>query len=193
MKIILFDIEATGLRDGQICQLAWLVPENGRVAAGNLFFSVDGMSPEAQEIHGLSVEALASLSGGMRFSDHAGEILSLFSSADLLVGHNVSADLRYLRAEFARLGMELPPVKTFCTMNRFTSVTRLKRVYHTNRFKPPKLTELTDYYGLAPEYIAEKAACWFGESGAAHDARFDVAATWLCILSALEKGDLKEI
>ena len=191
MKIILFDTESTGLRDGQICQLAALIREDHALSARNLFFQVDDMNPEAQRVHGLSKEDLDALSGGVRFADCAEELLSLFSGADVIVGHNVSADLRALRAEFARLSMTLPPVRSFCTMNFFTPVTRLKRVYHTNRFKPPRLGELAEHYALAPERICETAASLFGESGAAHDARYDVTATYLSLLEAARSGDLK--
>ena len=190
MKIIFFDTESTGLRDGQICQLACLLWEDRALTARNLFFQVDDMNPEAQRIHGLSREALAVLSGGIRFSDRAEELLSLFSGADVIVGHNVSADLKALRAEFARLSVSLPPVKSFCTMNFFTPVTRIRHPYHAARFKPPRLEELAAHYGLLPDFIARIAASLFGESGAAHDARYDVAATYLALREAARLGVL---
>ncbi len=193
MKIIIFDTEATDLTPGQICQLSYLMVENGEVTGKNLFFAVDEMSEGAYEVHGMSMEDLETLSGGERFQDRAEEIFEDFSSAGLLIGHNVSADDRYIRVEFDRLGMNLKKIKTFCTMNYFTSVMNMKRKVNTGRPKPPKLEELVEFYGLDPEFVAQKSAEWFGGGGAAHDARYDTAATYLAVVEATKKGDLRGV
>ena len=52
---------------------------------------------------------------------------------------------------------------------------------------------MAEYYGLTPEFIAEKSEEWFGGGGAAHDSRYDTAATWLCVLEATKKGDLRGV
>lgn len=192
MKVLLFDVEATALRDGQICQFTWLLLDNIRRFPGNFFFSVDQMTPGAQEVHGLTPASLERLSCGQRFPDRAVEIQDLLASADLLAGHNVSADLRFLKTEFDRLRLELPSVAAFCTMNYFTPITRLKRVYHTNRFKPPKLSELTDHYSITSDVIAQDARRLFGAGDVPHDARFDVAAVYLALRAAAQNGDLPE-
>ncbi len=193
MKIIVFDTEATDLTPGQICQLSYLMAEDGRITGKNLFFAVDEMSEGAYEVHGMSMEDLENLSGGERFEDRAAEVFADFSSANLLIGHNVSADDRYLRVEFDRLGMKLGRIKTFCTMNYFTSVMNMKRRVNIGRPKPPKLEELAEYYGLDPELIAAKSEEWFGGGGAAHDARYDTAMTYLCVVAATQKGDLRGV
>lgn len=193
MKLIIFDTEATDLTPGQICQLSYLTVEDGQISGKNLFFAVDEMSEGAYEVHGMSMENLDELSGGERFEDRAEEIFEDFSSADLLIGHNVSADDRYLRVELERAGLKLKKIKTFCTMNYFTCVMNLKRKINTGRPKPPKLEELVEYYGLSPEFVAEKAAEWFGGGGQAHDARYDTAATYLCVVKGTEKGDLRGV
>lgn len=190
MNILLIDTESTARRGGQVCQLAWLALADNSLSPGNLYFTVDTMDPGAEAVHGLSPETLARLSGGNRFSDCAGTIHTLLSGADLVVGHNVSADLRSLREEFDRLSMPLPVRKSFCTMNHFTPVTRLKRVYHTNRFKPPKLSELAAHYDLTPEFISAQTHSLFGESCSCHDARFDVCAVYLSLRQAARAGDL---
>lgn len=193
MKIICFDTEATDLTPGQICQLSYLMIEDGAVTGKNMYFAVDEMSEGAQEVHGMSIEDLDELSGGERFEDRVDEIFADFSGSGLLVGHNVAADDRYIRVEFERCGLNLGKKKTFCTMNYFTGVMNMKRRVNIGRPKPPKLEELAEYYGLTPEFIAEKSNEWFGGGGAAHDSRYDTAATWLCVLEATKKGDLRGV
>ena len=79
MKIIVFDTETTSLKPGQICQLAYLMVENGEIRAKNMFFTVDDMDERSQGVHGFSMEMLEDLSEGKTFSDRAEEIHSDFS------------------------------------------------------------------------------------------------------------------
>ncbi|MDL2206428.1 3'-5' exonuclease [Eubacteriales bacterium OttesenSCG-928-N13] len=193
MKLIVFDTEATDLVPGQICQLSYLMVDQGDVKGKNMFFTVDEMSEGAQAVHGMSMEDLEQLSGGERFEDRAQEIFDDFSAADTLIGHNVSADDRYLRVELERVGMKLPKIRTFCTMNYFTSDTALVRKVNIGRPKPPKLGELCVHFGISDEQIVQASEGWFGEGGAAHDARFDTAATYLCLLEATKQGRIRGI
>ena len=193
MKIICFDTEATDLTPGQICQLSYLMVENGSVTGKNMFFQVDEMSEGAQEVHGMSLEDLEQLSGGERFEDRVEEIFADFEWADMLVGHNVAADDRYIRVEFERTGRKLKKKLTFCTMNYFTSTTNLKRKVNTGRPKPPRLEELWEHYGISTDDIAARSAEWFQGGGQAHDARFDTAATYMCLLEATKKGDVRGV
>lgn len=193
MKLIVFDTEATDLTPGQICQLSYLMVENGSVTGKNMFFQVDEMSEGAQEVHGMSLEDLEQLSGGERFEDRVEEIFADFEWADMLVGHNVAADDRYIRVEFERTGRKLKKKLTFCTMNYFTSTTNLKRKVNTGRPKPPRLEELWAHYGISTDDIAARSAEWFQGGGQAHDARFDTAATYMCLLEATKKGDVRGV
>lgn len=180
MTYITLDTESTGRKDGQICQLALLMAQDGAVQGRNLYFAVDEMDEHAFAVHGLSKEALDTLSGGVRFADRAGELYALLAGADLLVGHNISSDVKALKAEFARCGLDFAPKRTFCTMNRFTKEMGLPRRCGRGP-KPPRLMELAAYFGLTEEEIASAAGEWFGGGDVAHDARFDAAATWLCL------------
>ncbi|NLG26221.1 MAG: 3'-5' exonuclease [Clostridiales bacterium] len=193
MRSIVFDTEATDLTPGQICQLSYLMLDGGRIEGKNMFFAVDEMSEGAFEVHGLSREALDELSGGERFEDRADEVFADFAAAGLWIGHNVSADDRYLRAEMERLGRRLPKVKTFCTMNYFTGVMSMARKVNIGRPKPPKLEELVAFFGLTPEQVAAQAAEWFGGGGTTHDARYDTAATCMCVLEAARQGQLRGV
>ena len=191
MRLIVFDTEATDLTPGQICQLAYLKDEGGRVTGHNYFFSVDEMSPGAQEVHGFSMEILQGLSGGRYFEDLAEGILADFNACDLVAGHNVAADERYLRVEMERAGLKLKKLKTFCTMNYASGIMNMQRKVITGRPKPPKLAELAAWYGVTEDETAVKAREWFGFEGALHDARFDTAMTYLSLLGAIRKGDLR--
>ena len=194
MRAIVFDIEAAAKRGGQICQLAYLTADGGRIVGKNMFFSVDEVSESAYEVHHMSVEMLRALSGGAVFADRVQEILRDFENADLLVGHNVSADMNYLKCELERLNM--PPIEkpTFCTMNHFTPILKLRqRVKWSRSPKPPKLQELTGHFSLTEEEISQKVRLWFGCTAAAHDARYDAAATLLCVLEGIGRGEMENI
>ncbi|MHC1785956.1 MAG: exonuclease domain-containing protein [Christensenellales bacterium] len=191
MKTIIFDTEATDLTPGQICQLSALLVSDGVVRGKNLYFSVDQMSEGAFNVHGLSLEALQLLSNGEYFEDRAQELLDDFNSADLVVGHNVSADERYLRTEMTRCGLKLKRLNTFCTMNYTTGILNMSRKVATGRPKPPKLEELYQHYGINDEQIREKCSLWFLGGSDKHDARFDTAATYLSLLAAIARGDLR--
>lgn len=181
MKLIVFDTETTDLCPGQICQLAYLRVDGDQVAGKNMFFCVDSMSAGSQAVHGLSMRALRTLSGGQRFADRAQEIIADFGAAQLIVGHNVSFDMRFLRAELQRVGLELPAIPTFCTMKHFTPAMALKRKFQGGRPKPPKLVELAEFFALNDAEVERLSGAWFGGGGSSHDARFDAAMTFLCL------------
>lgn len=193
MRLITFDTETTDLHPGQICQLAYLICDGDKVSGKNMFFSVDSMSEGSQNVHGMSMEDLEALSGGDRFETRAAEIFDDFSSAELLVGHNVSFDDRFLRAEFERAGMQLKRIRTFCTMNYFTADLNMKRKFQTGRPKPPKLVELAAYFELDDAEIEKNSAEWFGGGGNAHDARFDTAMTFMCLREGARRGMIRGI
>lgn len=193
MSVLIFDTEATDLIPGQICQLSYLLADGGNVTGKNLFFEVDDMSEGALEVHGLTLDMLRELSGGARFEDAAQDVFQDFASAGVWVGHNVSADEKYLRVEMERCGLKLPKKPTFCTMNYFTSDMNLMRKVNIGRPKPPRLTELVQHFDLTEEFVAEKATEWFGGGGALHDARFDTAATYLCLVEGTKRGRLKGV
>lgn len=189
MRALIFDVEASGTHDPQVCQLAYLTVDGRSIGARNFFFSVSAMNPHAYKVHHLSIKALRRLSEGRVFADCAREIHRDFYWADIYIGHGVSGDLDYLRREFERLAMTLPERRRFCTMRYFTG--RCGEL-PDGRPKPPSLSELWTHYGLAPADIVRFAAERFGAGAAAHDARFDAAATCLALMRARMAGDLPE-
>ena len=193
MKLIVFDTETTSLKPGQICQLAYLMVDGEDIQGKNMFFSVDEMSEGSQEVHGMSMEMLEELSQGERFEDRAREIFEDFSNAQMLVGHNVSFDERFIRAEFERLNMALPKIRTFCTMNYFTGDMMMKRKFPTGRPKPPKLIELKEFFSIEDGDIEKNSASWFGGGEIAHDARFDTAMTYMCLKEGAKRGMIRRM
>lgn len=192
-RLIVFDTETTALIPGQICQIAYLILEQGGITGKNFFFAVDEMNPASQQIHGFSMAQLEILSGGARFASRAREIHADFAAARLIAAHNAAFDKRFLQAEFRRLDMDLPAAPSFCTMKYFTKIVGLPPHQKNGRSKPPRLGELMAFYRLPPDLVADRARIWFGCGDAPHDARFDTAAVWLCMEKAMAAGDLQGI
>ena len=181
--IIYLDTETSGLRPGQICQLSYIMQEASNITAKNFFFTVDYVELSALMVHGFSVEKLFSLSGGKRFSAHVEEIKADLERADLVVAHNYSFDIMFLRAEFERLGESLFIKNEFCSMKNMTPVCKLKG--KRTGYKYPKLCEMTAYFSLNDYDIRLTANKLFGRETDLHDARFDTTALYLCMDMAM--------
>ncbi len=191
MHIVVFDCEMTSLNDGQICQICYLTAKDGQLSGKNFFFAVDWMDESAQAVHNLSVERLEELSGGEVFADRAREIADDFAAADVAVGHNLEADIQYLSMELARLKMKITLKNRLCTQSAFTPLMMMKRKVATGRPKPPKLSELTAFFGISEEQVAAACAEVFAGGDAAHDARYDVMATYLCLMAGVAGGHIR--
>ena len=192
MKTVVFDTECNGMFDEAICQLSAIIVENGEYIGINRYFAVDHMNDYAMRVHGLSKMRLYDLSGGVRFEEWAVENIHPFLNADVYVGHNVSQDMHVLRKNLKRIGINFDKAKTFCTMKHFNSALHLKG--KTGQAKPPRLDELCAYYKIEEDAIFAFCTRVFGEGRYhAHDARYDSAATLLCVLAAQKCGDLKGV
>ena len=192
MKTIIFDTEGNGYKDEQICQLSYIIREDGKHTSKNFFFSVSSMNPYAREVHGLSKCKLEELSSGKRFSDSYVEIFEDFNKADLLIGHNVSSDISRLQIEFSRCGVSFRPKKKLCTMKYFNNALKLSN--KTGGKKYPKLSELCYYCHIDSRAIKYTCGVFFGENDVSeHDARYDTVATYLAVLSAMQLGDIRGV
>jgi DNA polymerase-3 subunit epsilon len=189
MRTIVFDVESTGTTRPQVCQLAYIIAGDEGLTARNYFFKVDAMNSYAYKVHRLSMSALKRLSGGQTFADRAGEISRDFYWADVYAGHGVSGDIDYLRREFARLELNFPERRRFCTMHYFTGRCG-EAMLASGKPKPPRLSELWEHFGLSEDEISKFAAQTFGGGEGAHDARFDAAATYMSLKRAAEAGQL---
>lgn len=191
MRALYFDTETTGLRadafllggvvyPGKICQLAYLIEEEGALSAHNYYFDVPAVDPCASNVTGLTVEVLRELSGGLKFEDVADEIWQDFAAADVLIAHKFDFDERFMRTEFARLGMSFnEDNKGFCTMRGFTPILRLPG--YKGRWKSPSLHEFAEAEGVRPQEIDEMMRAVFGASSHVHDARYDTVMMYLAL------------
>lgn len=196
MNVLYFDTETTGLRadyvvvdgnvyPGKICQLAYLINNDGQIRCKNFYFTVQAIDPAASAVTGLTVPLLQQLSQGREFADDIEEIAADFAGADLLVAHNLLFDERFMRAEFARLGycFEVGN-RGRCTMRTFAPVLQLPSV--RAQFKYPSLQEFATAYGVDNAMVMRYMAQWFDVQKEAHDARHDVVKMYLAVQHACQ-------
>lgn len=181
-RMIALDVELDGMHPSRIIQLSYLIIDGRRVRGKNMYFKAKAINRYARKVHGLGVYQLKKLSGGDIFACRADEIYNDFKDCKLVIGHDVAGDMRYLRAEFRRVGITLPEIPIFCTLKHYTEEAHIPMKQNPSQLKPPKLTELTEHFGLTQELIAQKCARWFGGGDHPHDARYDAAAAYLCML-----------
>ncbi len=188
MRIIYFDTETTGLNvsltQGQICQLAYTICENGSVTAKNFFFAVDYIDPAASQVTGLTVPILYRLSGGQKFADKIEEIEEDFVSADHIVAHNFSFDKKFMEMEFMRLNRVFAYKNGVCSMRSTADFLQISTPYCKTRFKNPNLKELGDAFGVSDEEVIQTAIELYNSSSVAHDARFDTVKLMLAVEKA---------
>ena len=191
MKVLYFDTETTGLRaegfvqdgvmhPGKICQLAYVIEEDGALSARNYYFAVDAIEAGASAVTGLTVPEVARLSGGHRFEEYVDEFLPDFATADRIVAHNLSFDERVMQAECARLGLRFYTGEHgFCTMRAFTPIMRLPG--KGGRYKFPSLAEFARFYEVSDEEVMTVMRSLFDAEKGAHDARHDVVKMYLAL------------
>ncbi|MBQ8087973.1 MAG: hypothetical protein IJ234_06055 [Clostridia bacterium] len=181
-KWIALDVELDGMHPGRIIQLSYLIIEGRRVRGKNMYFSVRAVNRYAKKVHGLSAAQLRRLSHGEVFASRADEIYDDFKDCSLVIGHDVAGDMRYLKYEFKRIGVDFPNIPIFCTLKHYTEEAHIPLKQNPKVLKPPRLGELTEHFGLSQEFIAAKCAKWYGGGDHPHDARYDAAAAYLCML-----------
>ncbi|MDT9349139.1 3'-5' exonuclease [Clostridium perfringens] len=190
MKLLFFDTETTGVKPGSICQLSYILVDTStkpqKTIGKNIFFTVDEMEPEAERIHGFSLEKLYELSEGMYFEDLYADFINDFLEADFIIGHNVQFDIKFLKHELLGLGEFFEPNNVFCTMKYYKDICKILRP--TGDYKNPKLEEVIKHLNITDSEISETANKYFQGSGNYHDARFDTAATYLAVINGIKKG-----
>ena len=121
-RMIALDAELDGMRPSRIIQLSYLIIDGHRIRGKNFYFSVDAINRHARKVHGLGVGQLRRLSGGDLFAHHADEIYRDFEKCGMVIGHDVAGDMRYLRDEFARVGVKFPDIPRFCTLQHLSLI-----------------------------------------------------------------------
>ena len=194
MRTLVFDTETTGLRPGNICQLAYIIDDGGAPSGSNFFFKVDYVEPGAENVHGFSADMLDKLSGGQRFDALASRIHRDFTSCPVWVAHNFIFDNAFLTAECKRQGMSIKAEKQFCTMRHYAPIVKLQPKYPKSgawQYKYPNLSELISFLGITDSEIIKFTHEAFREDGFKlnrHDARYDCAATYLCYIKGASIG-----
>ncbi len=190
MKLVFFDTETTDLKPGSICQLSYILVDTSTkpntTVGKNIFFAVEYIEPSAEKIHGFSVEDLYELSNGLYFEDQFESFIQDFYEADVIIGHNVNFDIKFLTHELEGCGEEFEPKSIFCTMNYYKNICKLRN--GRGEVKNPKLEEVVTFLGIDKEKIKSTSQKYFEGSGNFHDARFDTTATYLIVTEGIKKG-----
>ncbi len=181
--ILFFDTETTGLTPGHVIQLSYIMLKGEKVTAKNFYFSVPFVPPDAVAVHGLTAEKLKILSGERTFGEFLEEIDDDFRAADLTVAHNFAFDYKFMSAEFSYYERIFHYSESFDTMKKYTPLLKLPRVGGAG-YKYPKLTELSEFFDLYPYDISRRSAELFKGGDLAHDARYDVTATFMAFMCA---------
>lgn len=194
LMILFFDTETTGLIPGRIIQLSYIMQSETETVAKNFFFAVSYIEPSAIAVHGFTPEKLAVLSNGHTFSTDTEEIYDDFSSADLIVAHNVKFDINFMIAEFCYQDRRFRYKQEFDTMKFFTEIMKLPRENHKG-YKYPKLSELVEFLDLYPYDVTRKTDELFSiNTVGGHDARYDTAALYLAFNEGARRyAELNEI
>lgn len=115
-RFVVFDLETTGLcpqRGDRIIEVGAILVENGLAQEEFHSFINHGkaISKTVQRIHGISTEMLI----GQPASEEVLTRFKSFISSNVLISHNASFDMKFLRYEFSRLGLCLTN-KAICTL-----------------------------------------------------------------------------
>lgn len=172
---LFFDTETTGLplfhepsddpRQPHIVQIAAeLCDQSGNVVDTWQAIVNPGVPipPEVSAIHGITDEMAAT---GISESEMLNDFFALVERAELVVGHNVSFDLRMVRIQSARiLGEKWEcPKPTFCTCTEAKDIVKAPAKTR-GKFKKPNLTETVKHFfgeDLADAHtaMADTTAC----------------------------------
>lgn len=175
MQVSGVDTETTGLEqaDGhRIIEIAILTYDFGSRKLVDKY--VQRIDPErsiqaaAQEVHGISYDELV---GCPKWDEVAPIVKAKLDKAPLMIAHNMGFDGPFIGAELLRVGVPLPNVTPFCTMEN------ARWACPDGKF--PKLQELC--FALGVEYDPAKA----------HAADYDVEVMMQCFWRGLDRGFYK--
>lgn len=165
------DIETTGLDNPEH---RIIETYTGLYKDKNRFFELDqridpqrSIAIDAQRVHHISSTDLI----GKPLWDKIGPIQQkVIAKANLIVIHNAAFDWSFISRELKRIGLKIPDVEVFCTMEN--------GVWATNDGKKPTLKELCFACGVP---YSEKP-------GEAHAASYDVDVMMQCFFKGVEWG-----
>jgi DNA polymerase III epsilon subunit-like protein len=182
-RVVVFDTETTGLKPAIICQLAYIVIENGAVVheVDRILKLPDGVKIQrkAQEIHKISNEMCSR--SGLDAEEALSEFLclcrSVLAEAGTLVAHNSSFDSRAIleTCEQWDLYCDFDNDNVFCTLKESKHFSPLvNKAGHKKAFRNDEL--YTFFYGQSPDFAT------------LHNALDDVRVTALNLAAGVERG-----
>lgn len=119
-RIAVVDVETTGLspwRNDRIVELAIVViSPNGQILAEYETLLNPNRDIGPSHIH--QIHASDILHAPI-FSDVAGDVLEILSSANIIAGHNISFDRNFIVKEYERIGIQFPEIPFLCTYQLF--------------------------------------------------------------------------
>ncbi len=120
---------------------------------------------KAQEVHGISLE---DLKGCPTWEKVAPKVQLILSRSAVAVAHNAQFDMPFIGLELARVGLDIPEPKVFCTMENGRWATPIGKL--------PSLQELCFACGI--DYDKTKA----------HAAEYDVEVMTQCLWFGMDQG-----
>lgn len=186
MLYTIFDLETTGFSGthNDVCQFTYLTIDHLlRIKhAANLYLYQPGMDwqEEAAKVHGLTRQFLSQFEGD--YEKNLSHMYTVLQHGNL-AGHNaIGFDVPFARDYMLRQGLpQLCPATTYDTMV----------LWRKHFGKRMKLGALAEGLGITTSRIEAFAKIAFGstqEELHAHNACYDVAATALCLLKAVDHG-----
>lgn len=116
LEFAVVDLETTGFSPGRGDRVVEVgvvrVGGDGRVLREWTTLVDPGRGVGATQVHRITARDVV---GAPRFADIAGELASLLAGT-VVVAHNASFEQRFLEAEFAAAGIDMPTVPALCTM-----------------------------------------------------------------------------
>lgn len=177
INITVTDIETTGLeqeKGDRIIEIACLLygydTDTGNIKGLGKYvqriYPDRAIGAKAQAIHGISIDDLV---GMPLWEDVAPQVANILDRTDLLVGHNIEGfDGPFIANELVRVGLYVPNVELFCTMDNGRFATYDGSV--------PSLRALAKCFGM--DYDQKQA----------HGAEYDTALTAKCFFMGLRQG-----
>ncbi len=184
---VVFDIETTGLdaTNCDIVQFAYILfdSQNVAVRAESLYFYYDGMHWDqavADKTHQFSLSELQV--HAQEFRKNCIRMFTVLNEATV-IGHNSNHfDVPFVTKWLSKFGFPyLKPERCEDTMICMRPLTKRSRI---------KLMSLAELCGYDDKIVTAMGQVWFGDAfgaSAAHNAMFDVAATSLITLKAIEQ------
>lgn len=182
MRIIYYDLETTGLDPvrSDIIQAAYAVFDNGKCVRSDImhFFyeNMSRSSPEALEKHGMTYEYLSQYKD--EFERNCKRLYSILDHAHVAGFNNKRFDDYFSTIWLRRMyAPELIFSESTDVMLEAAPIVNKPRI---------SLINLCKHFELTEDKINAACSEWFGTTGSAHSAYYDVAATRLCHMKEVE-------